>query len=217
MKNLLSSLFFNLIFLYASIGNAQDIITKKNGEKIIGKVLEINLTELKYKNFNNLEGPVNSILKSEVVFIKYENGNSQLFRDDKPKNSANNGQLIETAIKPSVSSNNLENEDDATEAGRSDARRYYRGYSGAGSGTLLTGLFVGSILALVPAIATSGASPREENLDYPKPSLMRNENYANGYRQEAFKIKKRKVWSNYAWAFAGNVAAYFILVSGRVK
>ena len=77
MKNLLSSLFFNLIFLYASIGNAQDIITKKNGEKIIGKVLEISLTELKYKNFNNLEGPVNSILKSEVIFIKYENGNSQ--------------------------------------------------------------------------------------------------------------------------------------------
>ena len=145
MKNLLSSLFFNLIFLYASIGNAQDIITKKNGEKIIGKVLEISLTELKYKNFNNLEGPVNSILKSDVVFIKYENGNSQLFRDDKPKNLANNGQSIETAIKPGVSSNNLENEDDATEAGRSDARRYYRGYSGAGSGTLLTGLFTGSI------------------------------------------------------------------------
>lgn len=152
---------------------------------------------MKYKNFNNLEGPVNSILKSEVIFLKYENGNSQLFRDDKPKNFANNGQSIETAIKPSVSSNNLENEeDDATEAGRSDACRYYRGYSGAGSGTLLTGLFTGSILALVPAIATSGASPREENLDYPKPSLMKNENYANGYRQEAFKIKKRKVWSN---------------------
>ena len=38
--------------------------------------------------------------------------------------------------------------------------------------------------------------PKDINLNYPSASLMKNEKYANSYRQEAMKIKKRKIWLN---------------------
>lgn len=198
-------LLFAFIFILLTKVNAQDIITKKNGDDIQAKVIEITLTELKYKNFNNLDGPLISILKSDVIFVKYENGTKDVFADEKPVAATGKSTIL-------VANNSDEDEEDAALVGKADAKRYYRGYTGAGSGTLVTGLFAGSIFALIPAIATSSSAPKERNLQYPKPSLMKNPSYVNAYQQEAFKIKKSKVWNNYFIALIANVATYFILV-----
>lgn len=53
---------------------AQDIMTLKNGDVKSVKVTEINDTDIKYKDFLNLEGPVRVIYKVDVFSIKYENG-----------------------------------------------------------------------------------------------------------------------------------------------
>jgi len=37
--------------------NAQDLITLRNGDQITARVAEITLTEIKYKRFDNLDGP----------------------------------------------------------------------------------------------------------------------------------------------------------------
>lgn len=55
---------------------AQDFIIKSTGDEIKAKVLEITINEIKYKKFTDLEGPIISILKSEVFMIKYANGTS---------------------------------------------------------------------------------------------------------------------------------------------
>jgi len=64
------------LVLLLSISNClcQDLITKKNGEDIKAKVSEITTNEIRYKRFDNLNGPVYSISKSDVILIKYENG-----------------------------------------------------------------------------------------------------------------------------------------------
>ncbi|MEY2922861.1 MAG: hypothetical protein RL108_1487 [Bacteroidota bacterium] len=196
MKKALFVFFVQLFTLILGV-NAQDLITKKNGDDIKAKVLEITLTELKYKNFNNLDGPIISIAKSDVIFVKYENGTKDVFVDEKMANTSN----------PS----GVDNEKLAL-FGKSDARRYYKGYSGAGGGTLVTGLFAGSLLALVPAIATASSAPKESNLQYPNINLVNNPSYVNAYRQEAFKIKKHKIWNNYFIALIANVATYAILI-----
>jgi len=54
--------------------HAQDIIIKENGDEIKAKVMEIGITEIKYKKAGNEEGPTYAILKSEVFLIKYANG-----------------------------------------------------------------------------------------------------------------------------------------------
>lgn len=51
-----------------------DLIVLKNGEEIMGKVSEITTTEVKYKKCDNLDGPVISLKKSEVLMVKYPNG-----------------------------------------------------------------------------------------------------------------------------------------------
>lgn len=57
---------------------AQDVIVKTDGEEIEAKVIEIGLSEIKYKRFDNPEGPIIVITKSDVFKINYENGTYEL-------------------------------------------------------------------------------------------------------------------------------------------
>ena len=51
-----------------------DIITLRNGDEIKARVTEISPTEIKYKRFDNLEGPTIIIPKAEIFAINYGNG-----------------------------------------------------------------------------------------------------------------------------------------------
>jgi hypothetical protein len=79
MKNLL------LIILFASFSNiikAQDTLTMRSGENVIVKIIEVGTSEVKYKKVDNLNGPIISILKSEVSMIQYENGSKDVFKEE---------------------------------------------------------------------------------------------------------------------------------------
>lgn len=76
MKKLLHSLLMTLVC--AVCVQAQDVITKRNGEDIQAKILEVNQTEIKYKRFDNPEGPTFVIPKSEILIIRYENGTNEV-------------------------------------------------------------------------------------------------------------------------------------------
>ena len=65
-------------------GFTQDKLTKKNGEEIQVKVLEITPDLIKYKRFDNLEGPTISIYKREVFMINYANGVKDIFSPPPP-------------------------------------------------------------------------------------------------------------------------------------
>lgn len=60
---------------------AQDVLIKRNGDELEVKVQEITLEEVKYKRFDNLEGPIISVAKADVFMIKYENGTKELFKE----------------------------------------------------------------------------------------------------------------------------------------
>ena len=74
---------------------SQDIITKKSGEDISAKISEVTQTEIKYKKFDNLEGPIFTILKSEVLMIRYANGTKDIFKEEiqQQQTNTNNKQL----------------------------------------------------------------------------------------------------------------------------
>ena len=55
-----------------------DKIILNNGNEIFTKVIEIDTKLIKYKNCNNLEGPLITILKKDVVMIRYNNGNNEI-------------------------------------------------------------------------------------------------------------------------------------------
>ena len=63
---------------------SQDIIVKKNGEEIKVKTIEISNDNIKYKDFNNQDGPIRNIYTNNVFMVKYENGTKDVFiRDNK--------------------------------------------------------------------------------------------------------------------------------------
>lgn len=83
-----------ILFIYGFITlglelNAQDVIIKTNTEEIECKIVEIEDTRVKYKNFSNLDGPVYNINKVDIFMIKYENGQKDVFEKtaiaDSPK------------------------------------------------------------------------------------------------------------------------------------
>ena len=76
-KGILATIIFTIFCTLFS--QAQDIINKRDGSKIESKVVEITATTIKYKKYNQLEGPIRVIEISEVMDIIYENGTSEKF------------------------------------------------------------------------------------------------------------------------------------------
>ena len=73
---------FLLLSLSFHFGFTQDIIYKKNGDKIEANVLEVGVDEVKYKKFNVEEGPIYVLLKSDLFMIEYGDGSRDVFNAD---------------------------------------------------------------------------------------------------------------------------------------
>ncbi|MBC5994121.1 hypothetical protein [Pontibacter cellulosilyticus] len=85
----MKKLLFTLLALVPYLAlQAQDVLLKRSGEEIQVKVQEITLNEVKYKRFDNLEGPIISIAKRDVFMIKYENGTKEVFNETAPAAAA---------------------------------------------------------------------------------------------------------------------------------
>lgn len=76
---------FTLLFALICAGCfAQDQLFKKDNSKLDVKVLEVTPTEVKYKLTANPDGPLYTVLKSEVALIIYKNGEHEAFKDAPP-------------------------------------------------------------------------------------------------------------------------------------
>ena len=90
MINIKKLLFFLLLMVLATnFSFAQDMITKKTGEDIKAKVLEVSTTKIKYYKFDMPDGPIYTILKSDVLIIRYQNGTKDIFDDSKQLSKKN--------------------------------------------------------------------------------------------------------------------------------
>ena len=199
-------IFLFILFIYSSNSiQAQDTLLMRSSENIIVKVIEVGTTEVKYKKQDNLNGPMFSILKSDLLMIKYENGTTDDFSSIKK---------IEVADFSAL---------DASFQGKIDARKFYTGNKNGAIASILalipisvmnssSKMFNAMIPSLVFATAASSKKPKDENLNYPNISLMENEDYANSYRKEAKKIKNRKIWKGVLGGIGGVMLAGVIAV-----
>jgi hypothetical protein len=186
-----------VVIMIASVCFSQDLITKKNGEDIQAKVIEVGQTEIKFKRMDNLNGPLFTVAKTDVLMIRYENGTKDIFTEDNTKGL--------NAPEFSVV--------DYYRQGQMDAKKYYTHYKNAAGGTLLTTTLLSGLIGLVPAFITSSTEPDDANLGYPNKELMSNPDYYQGYTQNAKKIKSNKVWMNWGVGIGINLAVYYIVVN----
>ena len=87
MKTQKLFLIVSLLFV-AGITKAQDVIVKKDNSTILSKVTKIGETEIEYKKWTNLDGPIYTINRSEVISINYQNGEVDKFDDHTNNNRA---------------------------------------------------------------------------------------------------------------------------------
>lgn len=82
------SILFLVAFFISSVfsSSAQDILITKKGQDIPAKVLEISLTTIKYKRFDNINGPIYNIPKEDVLMIRYQNGTKEMLNGGLTKN-----------------------------------------------------------------------------------------------------------------------------------
>jgi hypothetical protein len=66
----------------AIIAHAQDVITLRNGKDINALVSVIWDTEIEYKRFDNPDGPLYTLKKSEILMIRYANGTKDIFSEE---------------------------------------------------------------------------------------------------------------------------------------
>ena len=62
-----------------------DNIIFKNGDELSAKVIEITQDVVKYKRCDNLDGPLISVNKYELLMIRYKNGSKEIFKDNSPE------------------------------------------------------------------------------------------------------------------------------------
>ncbi|MFI5163832.1 MAG: hypothetical protein ACHQHP_01145 [Bacteroidia bacterium] len=73
-----------ILLLSPFVLKAQDTLVKRNGEKLIVKLVEVNPTDIRYKRFDYQEGPLFTLPKEEIKFIIYANGAKESFESYVP-------------------------------------------------------------------------------------------------------------------------------------
>ena len=63
---------------------AQDLLTRRDGTEVLVKVLEITPDLVKYRRFDNPDGPLISVRKADVFRIKYANGSQEVLSPPAP-------------------------------------------------------------------------------------------------------------------------------------
>ena len=63
---------------------AQDLVILKNGTSIDAKVIEVDDNSVRYKKFNNPDGPTYTAKKETISEIRYKNGSKETFNQASP-------------------------------------------------------------------------------------------------------------------------------------
>ncbi|MBI5858680.1 MAG: hypothetical protein HZB42_13675 [Sphingobacteriales bacterium] len=94
-KLILSAL---ILCLISATAKSQDRIYRNNGKVIEAKIIEVGSTEVKYKDYNNPDGPVYVLETDLIKKIVYENGKEEKFKESMKDPERYTGQR-NTAIK----------------------------------------------------------------------------------------------------------------------
>ena len=95
MKKSLLQLFLCMAtMLVVNVAQSQDYLYLINSDTIKSKVLEVNENDVKYKDFENPDGPVYTINKSRIDKIIYQNGKVDYFNSVATDNNQNSIQNL---------------------------------------------------------------------------------------------------------------------------
>jgi TM2 domain-containing membrane protein YozV/Zn finger protein HypA/HybF involved in hydrogenase expression len=138
-----------------------DLITTKKGDEIECIVKEISSSEIKYVKCNNINSPIISVRKSDVLFIKYANGEKDVI------NSSSSDPITEQIVPSNGGKSQLVAFLLCFFFGLLGIHRFYLGHIGMGILYLLTAGLCG-IGALIDLILILVGSMKPKDGEYEK-------------------------------------------------
>jgi hypothetical protein len=204
-----------VMLLVVNFTFAQDMLTLKSGKDLKTKITEIDKDagKVKYKSFDNLDGPTYTEKINEVLMIRYQNGTIETFGDVKAPNETvvanpnvpipnpNNTTTTVTkptqeviVVMPTTTRNDVQN---VCSQAEQDARFSYTGQNSGKGWTAAITILLTPLIGLIPAAACSAQAPDDSNLNMRNNDMRNSSEYYNCYKEEAHNIKKKKVWAAY--------------------
>lgn len=184
-----------LLLLLAVKANGQDIIIKKNGEQIIGKVLALGADTIQYRYFSDARGPVQTMARSEVAQLK----------------------LAATADPVAMAAHTYTDEQTSVNElaqlrlqAKVDANAYYKArgvfWTTMGSTILhpAAGLATGAVISAIPPEIDSDYNPNRH--------LMKEPVYRESYQKQARKRKIGKAAAGFGAGAAVLSVVYMVVV-----
>lgn len=158
MKTQKLFLIVSLLFV-ACITKAQDVIIKKDNSTILSRVTKIGETEIEYKKWTNLDGPIYTINRSEVISINYQNGDIERF-DDSQTVQYNNikGHMERKGKHLYMNGNKLSDEEVHTLVGEENYKTYMSAKAQISQGRVNTALFIITLTGTAGLAAIAGAN-----------------------------------------------------------
>jgi hypothetical protein len=137
----MKKIIYSLIVIVASMSmaNAQDLVTKRNGEDIKAKVLEITGDEVKYRLYDEPDGVIYTVNKSDIVMIRYESGRNEIFDQNAISDSYYSEKEPVADIRPDMTYKELKKIYNHKDFTPSSSDRYRPGWTGVAS-ALIPGL-----------------------------------------------------------------------------
>lgn len=180
----------------AEKAKANDTLYFRSGKKQAVVIYDLTPAEVKYKPISNPEGPVYRLQKSDLKEIRFASGMKQTFGE-----AAVNTDFQPSSISGGPTSMMLK--------GTRDAKANYKN----GGGSVGTGVvsFIFPPAGLITAIACSSIPPKQHNLGYPDDNLWQNKDYRASYSKEAWRLKRKKVWTGFGIGTAATILLYILL------
>ncbi len=184
--------FFFLALLSGFAMSSQDTIYFLNKTKETVKLVEMTSEQIKYRFLDYPDGPLLIVENALIEKVVLKNGIVQA-----PLNKIDRATNVKQLLgKDSDSLNSAEQISQALfNKGVKDASSHYTSKGAENAATLSTafcapcGLIVSAVCASVP--------PKMETLNYPSIEAFNNRAYELGYRKEANRIKKKRIWSGF--------------------
>ncbi|SIQ71016.1 hypothetical protein SAMN05421545_1158 [Pontibacter lucknowensis] len=193
--------------LTAMLGHSQDLIVKKNGEEVVGKIVKVGEDTIHYRMLSEEKGPLRFVLRNDVSSMQFATQPSQRQLNQLPQ--SNDEYATASAIPTGTGASRNYTPEELMYQGRHDALMYYKGqgplWGTAGATFLLPPV------GLVTGIVTAAVPPNVDNLFHPNYQLMKEPVYREAFKKQAHKRKVGKAATGFGIGFGSLIALALML------
>lgn len=80
-------------------GDSCDMLIFKDGSEIAARIIEMGITEIKYRRCDNPQGPLYTSRRSELFMVKYNNGTKEIIKSEEPQRQSTDEEYRNYKIK----------------------------------------------------------------------------------------------------------------------